>query len=690
MSDDTLGSGSAEASGGKPRWAHKAMLAAVCALIIAGYGWSAMSGVWESWGSHASESYYNLLVQGFRAGQLNLKREAPSGLAQLSDPYDPTANSEYRLTGDHPLQDLSYYKGKLYLYFGVTPALILFWPYAVLTGNYLLHKDVVVIFCAMGFLAGVGLLYALWRRYFATVSFGAVVAGTVALGLAAYTPVILPCSDVYEVAIGAGYALTMMSLAAVWRALNDPARRGWWLAAASLAYGLALGARPSLLFGAVILLVPVMQAWRERGRLGMTLLAAVGPVVLIGLGLMLYNLLRFDNPLEFGQRYELTSYGEDRQQHFSLNYLWFNFRVFFLAPAHWCGWFPFVQNIAVPPLPKGYVEVDRAFGVLSNTPVVWLALAAPLVWRGRSLEARMVLRWFVLAVTLLFGTSALMIGLHNSGCVRYEWEFVQPLMLLAVMGIWGLERALAGQLVWRRIIRWVWGLLLAFSVMFNLLESLDRQAETHNLLGNILSNRGHVAEALEHFQKAVALEPESSYFRTGLAITYYKMGGVDKAIDESQKALEIDPDNAEAQYGLGCSLLQIGRAEEAFTHFQKSLTIEPDLASSHDSVQVNTLAWSLATNPEASKRNGALAVKLAEGACQRVHYRETIIVGTLAAAYAEAGRFEEAIATAQKACALASEQGNSELLLESQKLLVLFRAHQPYHHGTANKNQTRP
>src|ERR1035437_4817949 len=97
--------------------------------------------------------------------------------------------------------------------------------------------------------------------------------------------------------------LTMLTLGAIWCALHEPERRGWWLAAARVAYGLAVGARPSLLFGAVILLVPVAQAWRERRRTW-ALLTAAGPIVLIGLGLLLYNYLRFDNPLEFGQRYQ--------------------------------------------------------------------------------------------------------------------------------------------------------------------------------------------------------------------------------------------------------------------------------------------------------------------------------------------------------------------------------------------------
>ncbi len=98
-------------------------------------------------------------------------------------------------------------------------------------------------------------------------------------------------------------------------------------------------------------------------------------------------------------------------------------------------------------------------------------------------------------------------------------------------------------------------------------------------------------------------------------------------------------------------------------------------------------AWSLATNPDPAKRNGALAVKLAEDACQQTQYREPIMVGTLAAAYAEAGRFDDAIAAAQKACVLASQSGNKELLQENQSLLGLYQQHQPYHQPPANASK---
>ena len=263
--------------GDRTKWMRWAVLSVVCALVIGVYVRSANSGMIEFFGLRAENTYYNLLVQGFRAGQLNLKTEVPPGLAQLADPYNPAVNEIYRWNYGHPLHDLSYYKGKLYLYFGITPALVLFWPYEALTGHYLLHKDATLIFFSTGFLIATGLLLALWRRYFAAVSFWVIVSCIIALGLANFIPGILTRCDVYEVSISCGYAMTMLALAGIWQALHQPQQRGRWLALASLAYGLALGARPSLLFGAVILLMPIVQAWREKQRIWLLLTAATIP-----------------------------------------------------------------------------------------------------------------------------------------------------------------------------------------------------------------------------------------------------------------------------------------------------------------------------------------------------------------------------------------------------------------------------
>jgi tetratricopeptide (TPR) repeat protein len=620
--------GQVGASGRDARWVSWVILGTVCALVISFFAWSARPGWLGMRTARAEDAYYNLMVRGFRAGQLDLKAETPPGFAQLADPYDPVAHLDFLLIDGHPLWDLSYYHGKWYAYFGVTPALVLFWPYAALTGHYLWHQAAVVVFCAVGFLASVGLFCLIWRRYFPEIGLVAVTAGTLALGLAAVTPIILPRAEVFEVAISCGYALTTLSLLALWEACHRPQQRGRWLAAASLAYGLAVGARPNLLFGAVILLVPIGLAWREgrmrkaqgrrqneedRGQkseegdtqpatsppsavwLGRTgnsarsqiltlMLAAAGPITCIGLGLLLYNYLRFDNPLEFGTQYQLSDIRMRTLSTWNRHWFGFNAWVYFLGPARWGGHFPFVQDIKPPPLTAGHGNNEHPFGVLTNVPVVWLALAVPLVWRGRSAEVRWILRAFLAAVALVFATRALTLCFFRSAHARYQMEFWPALMLLAVVGILGLERALASRPTWRRATRWAWGLLLAFSLAFNLLASSVYHAEYHLGLGSLLLERGQVPEAIANFQEALALRPEFAMAHYNLGVALGQKGQADEAVRQYQEAVRLEPELADARNNLGEALDQRGQIDEAIRQYQEVLRLNPDHADAHNNL----------------------------------------------------------------------------------------------------------
>ncbi len=625
-------------------------LAAVCVLVIGVYAYMAQSGLLELLTPNAADAYYNSLVQGFRDGQLNLKKEVPPGLAQAADPYDPPASIPYWGL-PYRVLDLSYYKGRLYLYFGITPALILFWPFVALTGKYLFHRQAVAIFCAIGFLVSVGLLRALWRRYFVGVSGWVVAACALALGLATGLPALLSQADVYEVPISCGYMLTMLALAAIWCALHQPERSCRWLVVASVAYGLAVGSRPTLLFGAVILLVPVAQAWRERlvartrherRQIGTRLMAAIGPIVLIGLGLMLYNARRFDNPFEFGMHYQLGGKRLVTQQLFGLHYLWFNVRVYFLEPAHWSTRSPYVRALAMPSLPTGYTQVRRPFGVLTNIPLVWLALAVPLVWvwRNRSESGASTLRWFATAAALLFGMCALTLGLFCGAALRYEVDFLPALLLLAAVGILGLERALAptsesGQADrpdWRLAARGGWGLLLGVSVVFNLLASVEYYAEAHNSLGSELFQAGEASLAVGQYQEALRIEPEYAEAHNKLGVALGRLGRQEEALGHFEEALRIRPDDAEVHNNLGATLAQLGRVQEAIGHFEEALRIKPDYPEAHRNLGV-ALAQA-GRVPEAMKHwQEALRLK--------PDYAEAHF--NLAGALAQTGKIEDAI-----------------------------------------------
>ena len=131
---------------------------------------------------------------------------------------------------------------------------------------------------------------------------------------------------------------------------------------------------------------------------------------------------------------------------------------------------------------------------------------------------------------------------------------------------------------------------------------------------------------------------------------------------------------AEVEAEAAASLSGRGDFTGAIARYRRALEIDPYLVEA-----LNNLAWLLATCPEASVRNGAEAVQLAERACQITEYRRTIFVGTLGAAYAEAGRFPDAVATAQKACELATIFKEEPLLAKNRELLEHYRAGQPYH-----------
>jgi Flp pilus assembly protein TadD len=122
------------------------------------------------------------------------------------------------------------------------------------------------------------------------------------------------------------------------------------------------------------------------------------------------------------------------------------------------------------------------------------------------------------------------------------------------------------------------------------------------------------------------------------------------------------------------TLDQSGRTREAIVQYRVALKLNPSLAGA-----LNNLAWILASNPDDELRNGAEAVHLAEQACELTHYGKPAYLVTLAAAYAEAGRFPEAVATAEKAEQLATDAGLAAVAAKTRQQLKLYRAGKPYH-----------
>ena len=147
-------------------------------------------------------------------------------------------------------------------------------------------------------------------------------------------------------------------------------------------------------------------------------------------------------------------------------------------------------------------------------------------------------------------------------------------------------------------------------------------------------------------------------------------------------AVECTSGNFAAENNLGCYYYVQKDIEQAIPHFLKAARYNSTaylMLKQTDSFDVlNDAAWVLATSPDPAVRNGTRAVELAERACDLTKRQMPVCLGTLAAAYAETGRFDEAITTAQEACALAEKANAPKLLEKNRELLELYRTLQPY------------
>ena len=196
--------------------------------------------------------------------------------------------------------------------------------------------------------------------------------------------------------------------------------------------------------------------------------------------------------------------------------------------------------------------------------------------------------------------------------------------------------------------------------------------EVHNNWGSLLLNMGHTAEAVGHYQKSIAIAPNPTA-HNNLGMILQENGRLDEAADHFRQAVRLKPDYVRAHFNLVIVLAQMGRVREAIetgSQVDKSLL---------DQWQVKAqVAWLLATREPSEGGNPNRALELAERAVMLTSRREVVCLETLAAAYASAGRFEEAMAVGVEAGRLAQSTGQKALLGRIEKQLQEYRNRKPY------------
>jgi protein O-mannosyl-transferase len=259
----------------------------------------------------------------------------------------------------------------------------------------------------------------------------------------------------------------------------------------------------------------------------------------------------------------------------------------------------------------------------------------------------------------------------------------------------GFTRALLGQLV------------EATNYYEKVLKVAPRSASAHLNYGFALLNLGKPEEAATRFQTALKEGAPLAMAHFGYGRALLGTGKLHESMAEFREALRHDPSYAEAMFYLGLALVEEGDTEQGVKEMRRAAELAPRVPDVHmqlgrvyagqgkareavaeykEALQLNAnypealnnYAWLLATHPDAEIRNGHLAVDLGERACELTKYQVPQMVGTLAAAYAEAGRFDDAIKTGERARDLAAAQRQEGLAKKNSELIALYKAHKPY------------
>jgi tetratricopeptide (TPR) repeat protein len=192
-----------------------------------------------------------------------------------------------------------------------------------------------------------------------------------------------------------------------------------------------------------------------------------------------------------------------------------------------------------------------------------------------------------------------------------------------------------------------------------------------------LIKQGRLDDGLEFIARhGDHLQQDNEYAKL-LALTGYELlerGQVERAVEQYRAAIAVDPTTTVAHLNLAAALVRLRQYSAAIEQYHEALRFDPRDTRIHYS-----LAWLLATAPDAAVRDGAEAVRWAELAAQQTQNRHTLVLETLAAALAEAQRYPEAVAMAQRVLERARAANDQEVIQRTELRLRLFQQNQPYH-----------
>jgi tetratricopeptide (TPR) repeat protein len=240
--------------------------------------------------------------------------------------------------------------------------------------------------------------------------------------------------------------------------------------------------------------------------------------------------------------------------------------------------------------------------------------------------------------------------------------------------------------------------------------------DAHINLGCVLMAMGKNDEAMGYLKRALQIRPQDAGVHLNLGVAFRRQGRLAEAVAACEESLRLNPNQWEAHENLGIVFEQQGKLTAASTHFRLAIEhgadpaelqkkreivaveakVQAMIAHLREAINLqpqepkayNNLAWMLATHPDAQFRDGKQAVEYAARAVELTRTNDASKLDTLAAAYAEAGRYGEAVEAAKKAVALVRATNAEPLAREIESRLRLYECKQPFRE--AARQEPRP
>jgi Tfp pilus assembly protein PilF len=554
----------------------------------------------------------------------------------LPDPYPPQVRKHVPY-----LWDASYFGGKYYIYFGITPVATLLLPFYALTGWFLPESIATTLFCIFGYLFSLLCTLELRSLLLAgndrgqppTLTPESAAFLSLGLGLGNLFTLLLKDPAIYETAIASGICFGMLTAYAMIRSVvrfrSSP--RYEWLTIAGLSFGLAVGARPTLLFVG-LLVIPVLSAIPHAKRTRSFVAFAI-PCGLVGILLGIYNHLRFGAWWEFGRSYALDN--EDLMHRvLSLTDVWTGVRNLLAMPPLLDWSWPFLLPRCDWPPPSSIHSnfAEPVIGMIWASPLI---LAVLLLFVPRCRMPRFP-RSFLIGM-LVIAFILLVLDSLVGQCFRYLVECLSFLLPPAIVCALLLAKCFCIAFPkWR----YLSGFLCATATI----------SLTLGLLVSLNSFQGNQKDLLSHYRRVLASGQENAETHEQAGQLLILLGRGREAVDEFQLALAFDPDMPEVHNNLGLLLSRQGLAEEALVHFRRAVALAPDNIVMHQN---------LADALQGAGDNAGTLTELLKLASRQPVSPEALL--TLAAAYKKNGNLELALSTLRKALQTAQAQNNLPL-----------------------------